>query len=84
MTHVPHELHEELPEFAERIHALKLSDAHFARLAERHHELNRAIHRAEALVEPMDDMALETLKKERLALLDEIRAILKRGAADAV
>ncbi|HEY8580904.1 MAG TPA: YdcH family protein [Beijerinckiaceae bacterium] len=72
MSHVPHELHEEFPEARERLHALKADDAHFARLAERYHEVNRAIHRAEAEVEPMSDDALEGLKKQRLALKDEI------------
>ena len=76
MSHVPHELHEEFPQARERLHALKLSDAHFARVAERYHEVNRAIHRAEAEVEPISDDALEEMKKQRLALKDEIAALL--------
>ena len=49
MTHTPHELHEEFPEHAEAISRLKQSDAHFARLAEEYHEINRAVHRAEPM-----------------------------------
>jgi len=32
MTHTPHELAEEFPDHAQKIHELKVSDAHFARL----------------------------------------------------
>ncbi|MCB1480746.1 MAG: DUF465 domain-containing protein [Rhodobiaceae bacterium] len=76
MTHVPHELHEEFPEHADRIHELKVSNAHFAHLADKYHEVNRAIHRAETEVEPTDDFHLEDMKKERLALKDELAGIL--------
>ena len=76
MTHTPHELHEEFPDQVDKIHALKLSDAHFAKLAEEYHEINRDIHRGETRVEPMDDFHLEELKKKRLALLDQIRGAL--------
>ena len=76
MTHVPHELHEEFPEHADRIHELKVSNAHFAHLADKYHEVNRAIHRAETEVGPTGDFHLEDMKKERLALKDELAGIL--------
>lgn len=76
MSHTPHELHEEFPDKAERIHALKLSNAHFARLAEEYHEINRAVHRAETGVEPIDGLAETALRKKRAALKDEIARIL--------
>ena len=76
MTHVPHELTEDFPAQAEAIHAMKVSNAHFARLADRYHELNRTLHRMEANVEPADDFTQEELKKERLKLKDEIAALL--------
>lgn len=76
MSHVPHELHEEFPDKIEKMRELRASDAHFARLADEYHELNRTIHRGEADVEPMDDFRLEDLKKKRLALLDEIARYL--------
>ena len=77
MTHVPHELHEEFPEQADRIHELKTANAHFAQLADKYHEINRAIHRAETEVEPTDDFHLEEMKKERLALKDELAGMLE-------
>jgi len=76
MGHVPHELHEEFPDKAEALHQLKTSNGHFARLAETYHEVNREIHRVETDVTPASDEVLETLKKQRLHLKDEIAAIL--------
>ncbi len=77
MTHVPHGLHEEFPQAAAAISRLKISDAHFARLAETYEHVNREIHRVEAEIEPASDEALEELKKRRLKLKDEIAAMLR-------
>jgi uncharacterized protein YdcH (DUF465 family) len=77
MSHVPHELHEEFPQDRERLHDLKISNPHFVRLADRYHDVNRAIHRAEAEVEPTSDEALEEMKKQRLHLKDEIASLLR-------
>lgn len=77
MSHTPHELHEEFPEFTGKLHDLKTGDAHFARLAERYHEVNREIHRIETRVDPASPVHEEELRKRRLALKDEIYAILK-------
>ena len=74
MSHTPHELHEEFPEFADAIQALKASDAHFTRMADEYHDLNRQIHRAETNVEPMDDLAAIELRKRRGTLRDKIYA----------
>ena len=72
MSHVPHELHEEFPEHTQKMHDLKGSDAHFARLFDEYHDVNRAVHRAETNVEPMDDTAETDLRKKRAVLKDEI------------
>jgi uncharacterized protein len=76
MSHTPHELNEEFPEHAGKIRALKRSDAHFQKLAEKYHDINRAIHRAETNVEPVDGMEEERMRKQRLRLKDEIHAML--------
>lgn len=76
MTHTPHELADDFPEHVEQIHKLREENAHFAKLCDRHHTLNREIHRGETDIEPMDDAHLEDLKKQRLALLDEISGFL--------
>ena len=58
---------------------LKGNDAHFARLAEEYHEINRQVHRIEAETEPASDERFETLKKQRLSLLDQITAIVSKA-----
>jgi uncharacterized protein YdcH (DUF465 family) len=78
MSHTPHELADDFPEKAEVIHALKEKDAHFARLAEEYHRINRAVHRAETGVEPLEDLAETQMRKERMHLKDQIAAILAK------
>lgn len=78
MSHTPHELHEEFPELAEKMHEMKVSDAHFNKLADEYHEINRAVHRAETNVEPMEELAEVELRKKRMALKDEIYAYLTK------
>jgi uncharacterized protein len=80
MTHVPHELHEEFPEAGDALHRLKVENAHFARLADEYHQVNREIHRIEAEVEAATDERAENLKKRRLALKDEIAGLLRTAA----
>ena len=77
MTHVPHELHDEFPEAAETLHRLKMENAHFAKLAEEYHTINREIHRIETEVEAASDVRAENLKKRRLGLKDEIAEMLR-------
>ncbi len=79
MTHTPHELAEDFPEFAEKLHGLKVSDPRFARLAEEYHELNRAIHRAETNVEPVSESYEAELRRKRVELKDAIARLLRAG-----
>lgn len=78
-AHTPHELHDEFPHDARVLHLLKLADPHFCNLAERYHALNRAIHRIEVEVESASDGYVARLKRQRLALLDEISVILEEA-----
>ena len=77
MSHVPHELAAEFPEFKDRIHDLKTSDAHFRRLFDAYHEVNREVHRAEAAGLNISDDHYEEIKRKRMALKDDLYAILK-------
>ncbi len=77
MTHTPHEIHEEFPEYAEKITELKQNDAHFSRLSEEYHEINRQIHRAETNVEPVEELAEVEMRKKRAALKDNLYRMLK-------
>ena len=79
MSHTPHELAADFPEYAERISTLKQSDAHFARLVDQYHTINRDVHRAETDVSPMGDLAMNDLRKQRMALKDEIYGLLTKG-----
>ena len=77
MGHVPHELRAEFPEFVDKIHALKISNNHFTKLADEYHEVNRQIHRAEIGEDHLSQFNEEELRKKRMTLKDEIYAMLK-------
>ncbi len=79
MSHVPHELAEEFPDQTDQLHDLKMNNAHFAKLADEYHEVNREIHRIEAGVEPASDDRTTDLRKKRMLLKDEISAMLGDG-----
>lgn len=76
MSHTPHELHEEFPDLVDKISEMKQSDAHFARLAEEYHEINRRVHRAETLVSPVEELTEVEMRKQRAVLKDEIYRML--------
>ncbi len=78
MSHVPHELAEEFPDKVDRLHELKTSHAHFARLFDEYHLINREIHRIETGVEPSSDERSTDLRKQRLFLKDEIAVMLSQ------
>jgi uncharacterized protein len=80
MSNTPHDLYEDFPEKAEAIHALKAKDAHFARLVVEYHEVNRAVHRAETLVEPTTPEHEGQLRLKRMKLKDEIYRALQSVA----
>ncbi len=71
-----HSLALELPEFKERIHEMKIGNAHFAKLFESYHEVDKEIHRLEEQVEVSSDEYLEELKKKRLNFKDQLYAML--------
>ncbi len=76
MKNTPHELADDFPEYVDKMRELKMSDAHFARLFEEYHEVNRAVHRAETNVEPVSDAHMENMRKSRMALKDKIYGML--------
>ena len=60
-----------LHEYKEEIHELKMSNAHFAKVFEKHNELDQKVEDAEADRVILTDVELEILKKEKLLLKDE-------------
>ena len=76
MTHTPHDLAEEFPHAVARIHDLRQSNAHFARLADEYQDVNRAVHRAETRVETLGEATEAELRRRRMTLKDEIGRML--------
>ena len=65
-----------LHEYKDIISKLKVENAHFHKIFEKHNELDDKIEKAESGEVPMDDLELETLKKQKLALKDEAYAMI--------
>jgi uncharacterized protein YdcH (DUF465 family) len=76
MPHSQHALVEEFPDRAQQIQSMIRSDDAFARTALDYMEINGEILRIEAEIETTSDEYLETLKKKRLHLLDDIHTRL--------
>ncbi len=74
-----HDLVHELPEFRDKIHELKISDRHFARLFDEYHEVDHEVRRIEQEIETPSDEYTEELKKKRLHLKDELFGMLKQA-----
>lgn len=83
MSNTPHELAEEFPGAAQKISDLKQTDAHFAKLIDAYHEVNRAVHRAESRVEAISEEAEAELRRKRAHLKDHIAHHLTHGAGHA-
>ncbi|OQX73088.1 MAG: hypothetical protein B6D59_06585 [Campylobacteraceae bacterium 4484_4] len=65
-----------LHEYRDIISKLKQENAHFAKIFEKHNELDDRITEIEEGREHMDDLELEKLKKEKLRLKDEAYAMI--------
>ncbi|MDR9498899.1 MAG: DUF465 domain-containing protein [Hydrogenovibrio sp.] len=72
-----HDLAHEFPELKDRIHELKVNDAHFHKLFEQYDEATTKIEALEKEESPVADETMEDLKKQRLALKDDLYAMLK-------
>lgn len=72
-----HPLAADFPDFKDKIHALKTSDPHFARLEREYEDTDKAIVRLETGLEHSSDAELEQLKLKRVTLKDQLYAILK-------
>ena len=71
------------PEYRDLISRLKTEDAHFSRLFQRHNELDDQVRNMETGVTPADSAIIETLKREKLLLKDQLYAVLKKADAAA-
>lgn len=75
----PHAIHEEFPNDAEKIHELKVSNAHFAKLLDEYDQVNDQVHNAETFNTPMTDEAEKELRHKRAHLKDEIAGFLAKA-----
>jgi hypothetical protein len=65
-----------LHEYRDVISALKVENAHFAKIFEKHNNLDQKITDVEEGREHMEQLELEKLKKEKLKLKDEAYAMI--------
>ena len=73
-----HPLVTEFPEHREAIHSLKQEDAHFQNLMVKYEDIDKEVVRMEEGIETPEDAVLTEAKKSRLALKDEILAMLQK------
>jgi uncharacterized protein YdcH (DUF465 family) len=71
-----HDLLHEFPEHKDKIHELKISDAHFRNLFDEYHEIEHQIHRINMGSEIANDNFMYELKAKLLFLKDQIYAHL--------
>ena len=65
------------PEFRDRITQLKTTDPRFMRLFDQHNALDQKVKNMVANITPATHEEIETLKKEKLLLKDQLYTILK-------
>ncbi len=67
-----HDLHNEFPEYESEIRHLKMNNNHFSRFFNEYDELAHEILRIQQEIETPSDAYVESLKKKRLFLKDEL------------
>ena len=76
----PHDLAHEFPEHVSSFEALRAKDPRFAQLFDDYHAVNGKVVSLEEKDVPIDDLAFESLKKERVRLKDQIYEMLRAHA----
>ena len=71
------------PEYRDLITQLKTTDRHFLNLFDQHNTLDQKIKNMESHIEPGTHEQIETLKKEKLALKDQMYTVLKKARVAA-
>jgi len=67
-----HDLAHEFPEHTEAMHTLKMNDAHFAKQFDEYHSVTNEVEKLERANLPVNDVLVEEMKKQRVALKDEL------------
>lgn len=68
------------PEYRDLISKLKTTDRHFLNIFEQHNGLDQKIKNLVEGIEPGSHAEIETLKKEKLGLKDELYSLLKKAS----
>ncbi|WP_191600607.1 YdcH family protein [Marinomonas algicola] len=76
-----HSLVNDLPEFKEEIHELKINNAHFRKRFDEYHEITRRIENMENELIPATTQEEEAAKIHRLALKDELFLMIQKEKA---
>ncbi|MDP3088245.1 MAG: DUF465 domain-containing protein [Methylotenera sp.] len=71
-----HDLAHEFPEHREKIHTLKMENAHFAKLFDAYHVVTKDVERLEGEGIPVSDEVLTSQKKERALLKDQLYTMI--------
>ncbi len=71
-------LTESFPELKEAFHHLKTSDQHFQHILKEYEALDTIVHKVDHEQEVMSDFELEKIKKERVALKDQLYQMLTK------
>jgi len=70
-------------EYRDLITQLKTSDRHFSQLFDKHNDLDEKISKLEMRIELGTHEEIESLKKEKLVLKDQLHSILRKADATA-
>ncbi len=79
MLNEKHDLVHELPEHRDAIHNLKISSRHFVRLFDEYHETDDEVHHIETGIKTTSDDYLDSKKKQRLHLKDELLKMIHKA-----
>lgn len=75
-----HPLLAEFPELRDEIHRLKMEDAHFRRLFDEYHELDKAVYRMDENIDTVSDEVMEEAKSRRVHLKDTLYGMLRKAS----
>ncbi|GAB5380836.1 MAG: hypothetical protein Alis3KO_26920 [Aliiglaciecola sp.] len=73
-----HTLVNDFPDHHHTIRHLKMNDLHFAKLFDQYHEIENEVHQIEEKNNPVSDEYLETLKKQRISLKDQLYRLIQK------
>jgi len=73
-----HSLVKDLPEHKHTIRHLKMHNMHFSKLFDRYHDLEKEVHDIEQNNSRVGDDFIESLKKRRVCLKDELFEMIQK------